>query len=80
MCTLVAVPRPGRKKPDLGILEQAVPGISSRVIFTDGPEVDISASAIRRMVARGESISHLVPRPVADYIRGHGLYQNKPEK
>jgi nicotinate-nucleotide adenylyltransferase len=74
MCTLVAVPRPGFKKPDLTRLEKAVPGISKKVVFTDGPLVDISASAIRDVAARGEDIGHLVPRPVADYIREHGLY------
>jgi nicotinate-nucleotide adenylyltransferase len=79
MCTLVAVPRPGWKKPNLDKLEQAVPGITSRVVFTDGPLVDISASAIRQMVARGEDISYLVPRPVAEYIREHNLYLNRPE-
>jgi nicotinate-nucleotide adenylyltransferase len=35
----------------------------------------ISATAVREAVARGASIDQMVPRPVAEYIRTHGLYQ-----
>ncbi len=38
----------------------------------DGPE--ISSTQIRRLVAEGKDISHLVPVAVADFIREHGLY------
>ena len=51
-----------------------MPGISKRVIFLDNPRVDISASAIREMVAKGESIDHIVPSPVVEYIKEHKLY------
>lgn len=74
MCFLVAVPRPGWPRPDLEALEAGVPGISRRVVFLEKPQVDISASAIREMAARGLSIDHLVPGPVADYIKEHKLY------
>jgi nicotinate-nucleotide adenylyltransferase len=76
MCRLVAVPRPGFTRPDLKSLEADIPGISRRVVFLGGPQVDISASAIRESAARGLSLSGLVPGPVADYIRQHGLYSN----
>ncbi|MCD6193906.1 MAG: nicotinate-nucleotide adenylyltransferase [Candidatus Aminicenantes bacterium] len=36
----------------------------------------ISASEIRDKVRRGESIAHLVPPAVADYIHRHHLYQD----
>jgi nicotinate-nucleotide adenylyltransferase len=74
LCFLAAVPRPGRPRPDLEALEVRVPGISKRVVFLEKPQVDISASAIREMAARGESIDHLVPAPVAGYIKKHRLY------
>ncbi len=74
MCFLAAMPRPGWPRPDLEALEADVPGISERVVFLEKPQVDISASAIREMAARGESIDHLVPGPVADYIKEHKLY------
>jgi nicotinic acid mononucleotide adenylyltransferase len=40
----------------------------------DKPQVDISASEIRERVARGVSITGLVPRVVEDYISEQGLY------
>jgi nicotinate-nucleotide adenylyltransferase len=36
--------------------------------------MDISASAIRARVARGEAIAHLVPPAVANYIASKRLY------
>jgi len=74
MCRLVAVPRPGYPLPDLKSLEAVIPGLSKKVILMDKPEIDISASAIRDRVAQGLSIRHLVPEPVAEYIRQHKLY------
>lgn len=35
----------------------------------------ISASDIRRRIARGASVRYLIPDAVADYIRKHSLYQ-----
>jgi len=74
MCRLVAVPRPGYPLPDLKALEASIPGLPQRVMLMDRPEIDISASAIRDRVVRGLSIHHLVPEPVAGYIRQHKLY------
>jgi len=74
LCRLVVIPRPGYPPPDLDLLKEAVPGLSHRVTLLDGPEIDISASLVRRQVARGASIGHLVPGPVERYIREHGLY------
>jgi nicotinate-nucleotide adenylyltransferase len=74
LCRLVAVPRPGRPRPNLESLEAMVPGISRRVVFMEKPEIDISSSRIRELAARGETIEHLVSGPVAQYIREHKLY------
>jgi len=74
MCHLVAVPRPGYTLPELDSLEAVIPGLMNRLIVLNSPEVDISATDIRDRVARGLSIDHLVPGPVAKYIRQHKLY------
>lgn len=74
MCHLVVVPRPGYPAPDLNSLERAIPGLSQRVVFLEGPEIDISASVIRDRVARGLSVHHLVPELVERYIKEHRLY------
>jgi len=74
LCCLVAVSRPGYRRPDLKDLEARVPGLSRRVTLLDKPEVDVSASDIRGRVFQGLPISHLVPEPVAEYIKQHRLY------
>ena len=74
MCLLATVPRPGCPMPDLDHLEASIPGLAQRVIVLDKPEVDISASEVRDRVARGLSISHLVPEVVVEYIKLHKLY------
>ena len=74
MCRLVAVPRPGYPLPDLNSLEAAIPGLSQRLIVLEKPEIDIDATEIRKRVAQGLSIRHLVPEPVAEYIKQNGLY------
>ncbi len=75
MCWLVAVPRPGAVQPDLKEIEEAIPGLSERVIMLDRPLLSISSTEIRERVARGTSIRYLVPDAVAKYIEKHQLYR-----
>ena len=77
LCQLVAVPRPGYPRPDLKVLERSIPGLIERVTVLGRPEVDIDASGIRERVARGQSISRLVPEAVERYIREKGLYRTE---
>jgi GTPase len=74
LCYLAAVPRPGYKRPSLKTMEGVLPGIADRVIFLDGPKIDISATEVRERLAKGETIEHLVPEAVAEYIKQRRLY------
>jgi nicotinate-nucleotide adenylyltransferase len=46
-----------------------------RVVFFDMPRIDISSSALRRRVAAGRTIRHLVPDAVAREITERHLYR-----
>jgi len=74
LCRLVAVPRSGYPRPDLNALDSLVPGLKKSIIMLEEPLIDISSSDIRGRIARGQSINHLVPRAVVDYIGEQGLY------
>ncbi|MFQ5810380.1 MAG: nicotinate-nucleotide adenylyltransferase [Armatimonadota bacterium] len=56
-------------RPGVGATEQVDTAETLEV-----PRVDISATAIRERVRRGEPIRQLVPSEVADYIEAHRLY------
>lgn len=74
LCKLAVLRRPGYGI-DLDVLEQQVPGVKTSVVMIPAPEIEISASEIRDLVCRGESIRDLVPPLVADYIAAHSLYR-----
>ena len=71
LCTVVAVPRPGYDAPVTG----AGPEESGRIIYLDGPLVDVSSTEVRERVSRGVSVRHCVPDAVDEYIQRHGLYK-----
>jgi nicotinate-nucleotide adenylyltransferase len=48
---------------------------ADRVRFFDMPRLDVSSSLIRRFVAAGRPIRHLVPAGVEAYIEETGLYR-----
>jgi nicotinate-nucleotide adenylyltransferase len=75
MCRLVAVSRPGYDIRDTGEMEKEVQGLSGSLIIFDKPELDISATDIRRRAAEGLPIGGLVPAAVEEYIRENKLYK-----
>lgn len=74
VCQLVAVRRPGVTDPDWNVLEMAVPGARDRILALDAPLLDISATAIRQRIARGQSVRYRTPDAVIAYIHERGLY------
>ena len=74
MATVVAFPRPGFAKPEIAVLERAMPGIAGRIVFLDAPCLEISSTGIRKRIADGGSVRYLVPDPVGQYITENKLY------
>ena len=44
------------------------------VVRINAPAIEVSSSAVREKLARGESVEGLVPSSVAEYIKEKGLY------
>ena len=65
---LIVYPRKGSKKAQLGYEE--------RITLIEAPEVDISATLIRKLVFQGKSVKYLVPDPVVDLINKNKFYQS----
>jgi nicotinate-nucleotide adenylyltransferase len=89
LCSLVVVERPGRPVMEpLEALPVAIRGefsytdtprrlqhVSGQCVhILKGRPLDISSSAIRKLVAAGDTITHLVPPAVAAYIRNQRIY------
>lgn len=64
----------------LDAFEQFGSGARDRVRIVEMPDIDISATDIRRRCREGRSIRFLTPRPVAMYIHEHVLYHQSAEK
>jgi nicotinate-nucleotide adenylyltransferase len=47
----------------------------SAIVLLDQPTLDVSATAIRRLLAEGRPVTGLVPPAVAQHIDQHGLYR-----
>lgn len=88
LASFAVVRRPGHDGRPLGaLLPRPLAGLfevtADALIHASGHEVreipvsqlDISATDIRRRVARGASIRYLVPDAVREYIEKHGLYR-----
>lgn len=65
LASLVIVTRPGSGAP-----------MGTSDILCERPTPDISASALRRALARGKTVTDMVPVAVATYIAEHGLYRH----
>lgn len=77
-CILVTAPRPDCPidwSPLENVLsEQQITQMKNYVLAT--PQVDISATDLRRRIAKNLPIDHLTPPPVIDYIKTRNLYRS----
>ncbi len=72
---LLIIGRPGLAPPTKRDLPAA--GIDpARALLCPAPTPEVSASAIRERARQGLPLAGLVPEPVAEYIREHGLYRH----
>jgi nicotinate-nucleotide adenylyltransferase len=67
--------RDGVDREAIGDALTGLRGAPDRIRFFDMPRIDISSSEVRRRVAAGRTIRHLVPDPVAAAIERGGLYR-----
>jgi nicotinate-nucleotide adenylyltransferase len=58
-------------------LDQKIPGVRAKVRLIDAPLVDVSASDIRKRVAKGNPFRYYVPPDVYQIIIDRDLYQIK---
>jgi nicotinate-nucleotide adenylyltransferase len=72
---VAVAPRPGTAAPSLDALPPDLLDAAVGVTILRGPNLDVSATDIRRRVAAGLSIDGLVAPAVAAYIEEHHLYR-----
>jgi nicotinate-nucleotide adenylyltransferase len=72
---VAVAPRPGHARPAIEALPPDLRALAAATAFLNGPNIDISATDIRRRVAAGLSIDGLVAPEVARYIEAHHLYR-----
>jgi nicotinate-nucleotide adenylyltransferase len=75
LARLAVAEREGVRRQDILERLQGLDGVPERVTFFEMPRLDISSSQLRRRIAAGRPIRHLVPDAVADRITSLGLYR-----
>ncbi len=63
------------RRRDVCAVLSGLAGVPERLDFFDMPRLDVSSSLVRRRVAGGRPIRHLVPAAVAERIAALGLYR-----
>lgn len=74
----IVVSRPGTPPPDLGLLKNLLPGLTTEQLqqcVVRTPVIEVSSTELRERVREGRSIRFRTPRAVEKYIETHGLYR-----
>jgi len=74
LATIVAISRPGTQEPHQSDFADAGLEAGRFTFCTLQTTPDVSGSAVRRAIARGESVAGKVPAQVERYIAAHHLY------
>ena len=72
LATLGVAEREGIRRAEIADVLSEFP--DERIRYFDMPRVDVSSTELRRRVAAGRTLRHLVDPGVADYIEREGLY------
>lgn len=75
LCTVVICNRPGSTDMQRELPQELV-ALGLRLEVMPLPQLDISASEIRRRLRIGKPVRYFVPDAVAEYIHRQGLYQS----
>jgi nicotinate-nucleotide adenylyltransferase len=74
-CHWVGVMRRPGEQEDLAVLENDLPGISSKVHYVDAPLLEIASREIRSRIMGGKPFQYYLHPAVYDYINDNHLYQ-----
>ena len=74
VATFISITRPGYRNTPPAKLLATVPRARFRIHSHEMPEVDISSSRVRALIAAGHSLDACLPPQVQAYIRKHDLY------
>ena len=74
ICNLVVFDRPGHERTQKRNSDEPLPGMSGKIKAIRGPLLSISGTEIRRRVAEGSPIRHLVSESVERFIVENSLY------
>ncbi len=75
---VMARPYPNQSDWDLhpDMHDKVIPGLSNCVTMIEAPLLDIAAREIVERMHERKTVRYLVPDPVLDYIKAHGLYKD----